>query len=209
MRRRAELSRHDLAYLTDEAIEAFWAQVKSRSTKTDDFGREPCWEWLGPTEEKRGLFAFKAKGWRVIVFAHHVAYYLRTGEIPEGRGVRLCTPGTIKGNPRSVAICANPIHWSLKGMPKDSNGRRPPSYSDRLILFTQGDLRNIRVAAERTVLARDVANAEGHQLTPAETYLIALAETIIAALPVGRMGNYRIVIPPILPKPTKTLHILS
>ncbi len=145
----------------------------------------------------------------MLAFAHHVAYYLRMGEIPEGRGVRLCTPGTIKGNPRSVAICANPVHWRLKGMPKASNGRRPPIYSDKMALFTQGDLRNIRVAAERTALARDVANAEDHQLTPAETYLIALAETIIAALPEGRLGNYQIVVPPILPKPTKTLPILS
>ncbi len=41
------------------------------------------------------------------------------------------------------------------------------------------------------------------------TSLIALAETIIAALPEGRLGNYQIVVPPILPKPTKTLPILS
>ncbi len=210
MRRRLGLSSQDLIHLTDETIEAFWAQVKSRSRERDDYGREPCWEWLGSEAQGRGLYSFKVKGEWVVIAAHHVAYYLRMGRIGEGlRFLRLCTPGTIKGNPRSVPICVNPVHWSPKGVPTDSNGRRPPSSSSEMTLFTQGDLRNIRVTAERTSMARDTANAEDHQLTPAETHLIVLAEKILATLPEDRMGNYKIVVPPILPKPTKTLPILS
>jgi len=195
MRRRLNLSRHDLEFLTDETIEAFWLLVKDRSIKVDDMGREPCWEWLGATDGKRGLFSFKVKSWQVTIFAHHVAHYLRTGEIPEGRGLRLCTPGTTKGNPRSVTICSNPVHWGLKDTAISSNGQHQPTYSRKMPLFTQGDLRNIRVSAERTALARDVAKAEGQQLTPAEIHLIVLAEKILAALPTGRLGDYQIVRP--------------
>ncbi len=129
------MARQDLAYLTDESIEAFWEQVKDRSTKLDEFGREPCWEWLGPADKGAGLYSFKAEGARVTVFAHHVSHYLRTGEIPEGRSLRLCTPSTDSRNVHSAAVCVNPAHWELKGTPRSNregqnhNGRRPSTYS--------------------------------------------------------------------------------
>ena len=193
--------RQDLEQLADESIAAFWVQVKDRSTKPDEFGREKCWEWLGPADKKRGLFSFKANGQRVTVFAHHVAYYLRTGEIPEGRSLRLCAPSTDSRNVHSAAVCINPTHWSLKGSLRESqgnNGRSPLPTGHpqtRASLFTQGDLNFIRSAAERTALGRDVADAEDHPLDPAEEYLVSLAEKIVAALPEDTLNSYRIVIP--------------
>ena len=149
-----------------------------------------------------GLYSFNADGCQVTIFAHHVSYYLRTGEIPEGRSIRLCAPSTDGRSARSAAVCVNPKHFAMKGTPRRSredqggNGRRPPSYSSTLPLFSQGDLCHIRAAAERTARARDVADAMNHQLTPDETFLITLAENIVAALPEDVMRNYRIALPP-------------
>ena len=191
--RRAALARQDLAFLNDESIAAFWAQVKDRSTERDESGREPCWEWLGPADKGWGLYFFKAEGWRVTVYAHQAAYYLRIGEILEGQSLfRLCAPGV---------VCVNPVHWELKGTPRedqDDNGRRPlptATPQGKAWLFTQGDLRNIRAAAERTALGRDVAAAMDHPLDPAEEYLVSLAEKILAVLSEDALNHYRIAIP--------------
>ena len=191
--RRAVLARRDLAFLTDESIAAFWEKVEERSTEQDEFGREPCWKWLGPEAGGRGLYSFKAEGRRVTVYAHHVAYHLRIGEILEGQSLfRLCAPGV---------VCVNPVHWELNGTPRedqDNNGRRPlptATPQGKAWLFTQGDLRNIRAAAERTALGREVADAADIRLDPAEEYLVSLAEMIVAALPENPLHSYRIAIP--------------
>ena len=196
------LSRQDLAHLTDESIEGFWEQVKDRSTEKDELGREPCWEWLGPEAAGRGLYSFKAEGGRVSIYAHHVSYFLRIGPILGGQSLfRLCIPGQDLRNFRSAAVCVNPVHWKLKGSPRSGredhshNGRRPSTYSAKDPFFTQGDLRSLRAAVERTARGRDVADAEDHLLTPAETFLIVLAEKILAALPEDVLGNYRITPP--------------
>ena len=138
----------------------------------------------------------------MTVFAHHAAYYLRIGEILEGQSLfRLCAPSTDSRNVHSAVVCVNPVHWELKGTPRedqDDNGRRPlrtahPQGKDPL--FSQGDLRNIRAAAERTALGRDVAAAMDHPLDPAEEYLVSLAEKILAVLSEDALNHYRIAIP--------------
>ena len=198
------LARRDLADLTDEAIEAFWEKVQGRSTEKDEFGREPCWEWLGPERQGKGLFSFQAEGCRSTAYAHHAAYYVCTGVIPEGQSLRLCTPGTGLKDIHSVLVCVNPAHWKVGDAPlsylegQPPNGRHPlpaGNLHTRDPLFTQGDLRNIRAAAKRTVLARDVADAVDTKLKPDEEYLVSLAEKIVAALPESLLHSYRIVLP--------------
>lgn len=200
--RRTVLARRDLAFLTDESIAAFWEKVEERSTEQDEIGREPCWKWLGPEAGGRGLYSFKPEGRRVTVYAHHVAYHLRIGEILEGQSLfRLCAPSTDLRSVHSAVVCVNPVHWELKGTPRENqadNGRRllPTSHPQgKDFLFTQGDLRSIRVAADRTALGRDVADAMNHPLDPAEEYLVSLAEKIVAALPENPLHSYRIAIP--------------
>jgi len=147
-----------------------------------------------------GLYSFKtAEDWRVTVFAHHAAYYLRVGEIFLGQSLyRLCSPNEDGRRPHSAVVCVNPTHFELKGTPRADNGRLSLHTSrpqDESWLFTQGDLRNIRAAAERTALGRDVADATDRQLTPTEEYLVSLAEKIVAALPEDVLHSYRIVVP--------------
>ncbi len=196
------MARKDLAYLTDESFAAFWEKVKDRSTKADKWGHEPCWEWLGRAADGKGLYSFKTEDGRATVYAHYASYYFYVGEILPGQSLfRLCVPNTDGRSARSAAVCVNPAHWELKGTPRSNrenqgnNGRRPSTHSDKMPLFPQGELRNIRAAAERTARARDVADAEDHLLTPAETFLIVLAEKILAALPEDALGNYRIAPP--------------
>ncbi len=140
----------------------------------------------------RAIYSFKSEGVRVYVFAHHAAWHILGGELLPGQSLfRLCTSGV---------VCINPAHQEMRGTPRHINGRRPlPAGSTRSSpaewLFTQGDLNNIRAMAERTAVARDVAQAADIKLAPAEDYLITLAEMIVAALPKDTFHSYRIVLP--------------
>jgi len=181
------LAIQDLADLTEDDISTFWAQVKDRSTVLNEWGQQPCWEWLGSESQGKGLFSFEAKGRRDYVFAHHAAWHIRIGTLLPGQLLfRLCS---------SDFICVNPAHQELRGTPHPTNGRLPTRGIPEEWLFTQGDLNNIRAMAERTAIARDVAKAADIKLTPAENYLITLAELIVAALPEDTFHSYKIVAP--------------
>ncbi|KKL52945.1 hypothetical protein LCGC14_2280420, partial [marine sediment metagenome] len=161
--------------------------VKDRSTKPNEWGQQPCWEWRGTESQGKGLFSFKVEGRLVYVFAHHAAWRILTGNILPGQSLfRLCV---------SDVICVNPTHQELRGTPRPTNGRRPIRGVPKEWLLTQGDLNNIRAAAERTATVRAVADAANIEVTPAEDYLITLAEMIVTALPKDVLYGYKILLP--------------
>lgn len=126
-------------------MDRFWSKVR----KPDNEDSDECWYWTAGTSSSYGRFYYEGRHRQ----AHHVAYWLEVGLIPEGMELDHVCHSRDKSCPggRSCQhrVCVRPDH--LEPVPKRTNILRGRSESARHAVKTHCD--------------------NGHEFTPENTYL--------------------------------------
>lgn len=161
------------ACVTGTPEERFWGHV-------DRLSAAPCWTWTGPRNQKRHGYGRMAWYGRSRL-AHHIAWMLEHGPIPDGQILRHRCPGGGNSscvNPAHLAlgtqadnardIIEDGRHWSQTGSWSPKRRARPPGM--------RGDLRELVV-----ILPRYVYQALGARAAEEQCSLQDLASALLRA----------------------------
>lgn len=138
-----------MAFYSPSALERFWSYVKVG-------GPDECWEWTGyKTRNGYGKLRVVDK----LVSAHRMAWEIKNGPIPAGRGYH----GTCVRHRCDNRVCCNPGHLLLgthKENMADAKERRRRADGERhhLSKLTSADVVDIRQSVSSTT---DIAERLG------------------------------------------------